>query len=159
MLLGPGCNTFPWIATLQDTDPEQYEQTCGKLREDSAYVVASRAGNAYLATNPTAFGIFSLGEYGYRLSHDGLVLNPIDGITPTVETISAGTYPLQRSLYVYTSSLRSLGNQVFMTFVRSNLAPKDLYGDDPDGWGFVQLDKSEIDANLAIAQERRELRF
>jgi phosphate transport system substrate-binding protein len=159
LLLEPGCNTLPAIAALQDADPEQYEQTCGRLREDSAYVVASRAGYAYLTTNPTALGIFSLNEYESLHGHDGLVLNPIDGITPTTENVSAGTYPLARSLYLYTSSLRSLGNQVFMTFVRSNMTAWDPYGNNANGWGFVQLDKTSIKANLDIAQERRELRF
>jgi phosphate transport system substrate-binding protein len=152
LLLEAGCRTFAWIDALRDTDPEQYEQICASLREDSAYRATGSTGWAYaneLATNPTALGIFSPHEYA--MTHEELVLNPIDGSAPTLENLSAGTYPLARSLYLYTSGARSLGNQVFMMFVMSN-----LYGND---WGFVQLGKTEINANLAIAQERRAMHF
>jgi phosphate transport system substrate-binding protein len=158
LLLEAGCNSLPWVAKVRDVEPERYEQICGRLREDGTYQeVAAGAGFGYLATNPTALGVFSPNDYG--LGHNDLVLIPVDGITATMESVSAGTYPLARPLYLYMSALRSLGNQVIMSFIRVNMASKDLYASDPNGWGFVQLNKSEIDANLAIAQERRELRF
>ena len=157
LLLEPGCNTF-WPAALRESDPARYEQICGSLREDSAYQPASKAGWAYLTTNPTAIGVFSLGEY--RSNRDGLTLIPIDDIAPTQESVYANAYPLSRSLYLYTSSQRSLGNQVFLNFVRYNMTARDFYANDPvNGWGFVQLAAPDINANLAIAQERRELQF
>jgi phosphate transport system substrate-binding protein len=160
LLIRPGCSTFPWIAALWESDPEQYDEICGALREDGAYVPSSASGWAYsnlLTTNPTALGIFSLNDF--RLSHDGLVLNPIDGLEAAPSNISNGAYPAARPLYLYARGDGPLGNQVFMAFVRYNMALKDVYGRDPDGWGFVALDKAESDANLAIAQERRNLRF
>ena len=158
LLLESGCNTFPWLAALRDFEPERYEHSCGSLREDGVYQVAAPgAGFAYLTTNPTALGVFSPNEYG--LGHSDLVLIPVDGIGPTLQNVSAGTYPLERPLYLYMSAYRALGNQVIMSFIRANMAAKDLYTSDPDGWGFLQLNKSEIDANLAIAQERRALHF
>jgi phosphate transport system substrate-binding protein len=158
LLLESGCNTLPWVAALRDFEPARYEQICGSLREDGTYVAtADGAGFAYLASNPTALGVFSPNDYGLR--HNDVVLIPVDGIAPTVENVTTGAYPLARPLYLYMSAFRSLGNQVIMTFIRANMAAKDLYASDPNGYGFVQLNKSEIDANLAVAQERRALQF
>jgi phosphate transport system substrate-binding protein len=160
LLLKPGCVTFPWIAALWESEPERFEEICGTLREDGLYQpngTSGWAGANLLTTNPTAVGVFSLTDF--RISHDGLVLNPIDGIEPTPSDIANGTYPAARPLYLYTTAAGSVGNQIFMYFVRNTMAAKDLYGSDPNGWGFVMLDRTEIDANLAVAQERRTLRF
>jgi phosphate transport system substrate-binding protein len=160
LLLEPGCNTYSWIAALRQSDPDRYKEICGTLREDSAYVTSGTAGwnfTNFLATNPTAIGIFSLNDL--RLSHDGLVLNPIDGIEPDTSNIANGSYPAARPLYLYVRALGPQGNQGLMTFVGANLAPKDLYGRDPDGWGFVALDQAQIDTGIAITRDRRELKF
>jgi phosphate transport system substrate-binding protein len=161
LLLKSGCNSYPWIAALRESDPARHEEICGTLRDDGVYATTGGAsGWAYaneLATNPTAIGIFSLNEF--RTSHDGLALSLIDGIEPTEANIAAGTYPGGRTLYLYANDFRSLGNQIFMSFVRYNMLPWDLYGRNPNGWGFIALDKAESDANLAIAGQRKGLKF
>lgn len=162
LLLEPGCNTYAWIAALRQSDPDRYEEICGSLRADAAYHSNDASGWNFvnlLATNPTAVGIFNLGDL--RQLQDGLTASPINGIAPDTASIANGSYPAARPLYLYLSASGSHGNQLLLSFVSSSLAPNyyPSYGRDADGWGFVMLRQAEINTGVAIARERRELQF
>ena len=52
-----------------------------------------------LEANPTAIGVFGLSFY--ENNTDKLKVATVSGVTPSVETISSGDYPISRPLYFY----------------------------------------------------------
>ena len=162
LLLEPGCNTYAWIAALRQSNPDRYQEICGSLREDAAYRPNDNSAwnfVNFLATNPTAVGIFNLSDL--RQLQDGLAAIPIDGVAPDTFSIANSSYPAARPLYLYLSASGSQGNQLLVSFVSNSMAPNyyPSYGRDPEGWGFVMLEQTEINQGVAIARERRELKF
>jgi len=161
LLLQAGCNSYPSILAIRDSDPDGYADICGSLRNDGAYVQSSNfSGWAYadqLAANPTAFGLFQLNDSSRALNN--LLLNPVDSIEPTQASLVAGTYPLAETLYLYGSRARLFGNQAFATVVRASLAPRFPFAMVQDAWTFVPLDASEKETSLANGTALKELQF
>jgi phosphate transport system substrate-binding protein len=165
LLLQSGCNSYQWIAALRDTDPDNYEEICGTLRNDGAYVQGDPSSGQYpdmLATNPTAVAITSVGDPGLGDlgRFDGnLIFNPVNLIDPGQASLTAGTYPLAETLYLYVNKVRVIPNHAYMAVVRALLSPKNLYGNEPDAWAFVPLESVERNAALANARALKELQF
>ena len=97
-----GCKTFDWIAALKKEDKSAYKALCHTLREDGAYIEAGENDNLIvqkLAANPDALGIFG---YSFLEQNADLVQGSlINGVAPEFEAISAGDYPVSRSLFFY----------------------------------------------------------
>lgn len=97
-----GCSSIPWIKALKSTDENRYKATCHTIREDGAYIEAGENDNLIvqkLEANPSAFGIF-----GYSfLDQNGEKVKgaPVDGVAPTFDAISDGSYPVSRPLFFY----------------------------------------------------------
>jgi phosphate transport system substrate-binding protein len=116
ILLESGCNSLPAIAALKQTDSVRYEQICKTLRKDGPYLEMPEEVTfdalQRLQSHPNAIGVL-----GYRLfrvfvgpvfqSNYMLITNPIGGVEPTLETISNGTYPGSRTLYLYLNQWRA----------------------------------------------------
>ncbi len=97
-----GCQTFDWIAALEDEDETRYKTVCHSIREDGIYVEAGENDNLIvqkLEANPDALGIFGFSFLDQNIEkvHGSL----IDGVEPTFENIAAGDYPISRPLYSY----------------------------------------------------------
>jgi phosphate transport system substrate-binding protein len=97
-----GCQTFDWIAALEDEDETRYKTVCHSIREDGVYVEAGENDNLIvqkLEANPDALGIFGFSFLDQNIEkvHGSL----IDGVEPTFENIAAGDYPISRPLYSY----------------------------------------------------------
>jgi len=97
-----GCKTFPEIEALKATDKAAFKAECMTLREDGAYIEAGENDNLIvqkLVANPDALGIFG---YSYlEQNSDSIQGSLINGVAPEFEAISAGDYPVSRSLYFY----------------------------------------------------------
>ncbi|MBK1694083.1 phosphate ABC transporter substrate-binding protein [Chromatium weissei] len=97
-----GCNSIPEIKALKKTDEKMHKAICGGIREDGAYIEAGENDNLIvqkLSSNKNALGIF-----GYSFldqNTDKVQGSKIDGITPTYDSISDGSYPISRSIYFY----------------------------------------------------------
>ena len=97
-----GCKTFDWIADMKSTDKDRYKAVCHSFREDDNFVEAGENDNLIvqkLNANPNALGIF-----GYSFldqNADSVQGTVINGVVPTFENISDGSYPVSRSLYFY----------------------------------------------------------
>ncbi|WP_338453711.1 substrate-binding domain-containing protein [Candidatus Bealeia paramacronuclearis] len=78
------------------------ERDCTALREDGGYVDAGENENLIvqkLISNPKLFGIVS---FSYLVQNKNkLQAARIDEITPSIQTISSGIYPISRALYLY----------------------------------------------------------
>lgn len=97
-----GCAGDPAMQALKASDEEKYALVCMRIREDGVFVEAGENDNLIvqkLAGNPRAVGV--LGFSFLEANLDKLRDVSIDGVPATYETISAGTYPASRMLYLY----------------------------------------------------------
>lgn len=102
LVMEAGANTFPWIAELEDENEAEWERICYTMREDGHFIQAGENDNLIvqkLEANPDALGIFGFSflDQNYDLIHG----STIDGVRPTFENISNGSYPISRPLYFY----------------------------------------------------------
>lgn len=103
LILEKGCEEAnPDAKALKDSDKNKFENLCLLIRSDAAYVDSGENDNLIvqkLSTDPNALGIFG---YSY-LEENAQRLHgvPIDGVTPTYETIAGNSYPGARALYIY----------------------------------------------------------
>lgn len=97
-----GCSTYPEIAALEESDGDRYTAMCHSIREDGTFIEAGENDNLIvqkLNANPAALGIF-----GYSFldqNGDKVQGASIDGVPPSFENISSGSYPVSRPLYFY----------------------------------------------------------
>lgn len=95
---------FLAASTGADDDAKKKEATtaCMTTRTDGASVDIDGDYTETLsriAANPVAVGVFGLSFY--ENNTDRLKVATVDGIVPSVETISKGEYPVSRPLYFY----------------------------------------------------------
>ncbi len=93
-----GCKAALGIDKLDDDQ----KKACHTIRTDGAAVDIDGDYTETLArldANPTAIGVFGLSFY--ENNRNTLEVSTINGVEPTVETISSGDYPISRPLYFY----------------------------------------------------------
>ncbi|EIM65160.1 substrate-binding domain-containing protein [Desulfobacter postgatei] len=97
-----GANAFKWIAKLKKSDQKRYKVICHTMREDGVYIEAGENDNLIvdkLSKAPEALGI--LGYSFLDQNTDKIQGAFIDGVQPTFQAISDGSYPVSRPLYFY----------------------------------------------------------
>ncbi|HVZ34722.1 MAG TPA: PstS family phosphate ABC transporter substrate-binding protein [Polyangiaceae bacterium] len=102
LALDAGCDSVDWIKALAKTDEKQHKAICQALREDGAFIEAGENDNLIvqkLGANPNAFGIFGFSYLDQNA--EKLQGAAVSGVQPTFESISKGTYPLSRPLFMY----------------------------------------------------------
>jgi phosphate transport system substrate-binding protein len=142
LLLTAGCNTYPWIAALRDSDDTRYSDICQRLRTDSVYQAREGAAMRYqLEDEPNDIGIYA-GSASFPSLGAGLTVSPIDGIEPSTKTLASGAYPLARTLYLYLDKKRiSAGVDMLVLSLLRDFTPHNA-----TYWGFVPLDHDEQEA-------------
>jgi phosphate transport system substrate-binding protein len=93
-----GCKEALGVEKLDDDQ----KKACVKVRTDGASVDIDGDYTETLArldANKTALGVFGLSFYQNNM--DKLEVATVDGVAPSVETISSGDYPISRPLYFY----------------------------------------------------------
>jgi phosphate transport system substrate-binding protein len=105
ILLAPGCDSVPAIAALKETDPDRHSDVCRTLRHDGVYLeTAETPLTLFQKIRSYPYSIAIMGYSGYEQlwpSRKRLTVSPVGGILPTQETLSTGSYPGARSLYLY----------------------------------------------------------
>lgn len=102
LILTAGCKRDPATAALKTSAPDRFKAVCERVREDGAYVEMGENPNLTvrkIAQNPRAIGIFGFSYLDENA--DRLTGIPIDGVTPTYDTIASFEYPGARPLYIY----------------------------------------------------------
>lgn len=97
-----GCKSFDWIKAIKDADEDKFKSICHTIREDGAYIEAGENDNLIvqkLDANPKAVGVFGFSFLEENL--DKIRGSEIGGVAPEFETISDGSYPISRPLYIY----------------------------------------------------------
>lgn len=93
-----GCKEVLGVEKLNDDQ----KKACHAVRTDGVAVDIDGDYTETLArleANPTALGVFGLSFY--QNNTDKLEVATISGISPSVETISSGDYPVSRPLFFY----------------------------------------------------------
>ena len=93
-----GCKEVLGVEKLDDDQ----KRACVNVRTDGACVDIDGDSTETLSrldAKKTALGVFGLSFY--QNNTDKLEVATVSGVTPTVETISSGDYPISRPLYFY----------------------------------------------------------
>ncbi len=102
LLLMAGCDKDPAMKALKSSDEEKHKQICGTFRGSPYYVEQGENDNliiSKLTTNPTSVGAFGFSYLdGNRDKIRGLT---IDGVAPSMDTITSEKYPGSRAMYIY----------------------------------------------------------
>jgi len=102
LMMEPGCLQNAEMQKLEESDKERAEKICTDVRTDGIYVETGENDNLIiqkLISNPGSVGIFG---YGYLEKNlDQLRGVDVAGIEPSYDSISSGTYPGARPLYIY----------------------------------------------------------
>lgn len=97
-----GCKTFPWLKAMKAQDKSKYKSVCRSIREDGHYIEAGENDNLIiqkLESSPNALGAFG---FSYLDQNRALIKAvKINGVTPNMETVGSGEYPMARSMYFY----------------------------------------------------------
>lgn len=100
--LEKGARMIPTLDTLHGKDEDAFKARAHTIRSDGAWVDAGENDNAIVQTltkTPNALGVFG---YSFLENNmDTVKAATINGVAPTFETISNGSYPVSRSLYIY----------------------------------------------------------
>ncbi|MGE0421443.1 MAG: PstS family phosphate ABC transporter substrate-binding protein [Reyranellaceae bacterium] len=99
-VLEAGCHGLPEIKAI--TDSKARRNACIRVRKDGLSVDIDGDYTETLARiqrTPTAIGVFGLSFYDQN--KDKIQVATVSGITPTVELIASGKYPVSRPLYFY----------------------------------------------------------
>lgn len=94
-----GCHAFAAVTRLPE---DERARTCLTYRSDGAWIEAGENDVLIvqkLTANRTAVGIF--GYSFLEQNRDKIQAARVNGVAPTTESISAGDYPLSRSLWFY----------------------------------------------------------
>ncbi|MEO1610388.1 MAG: substrate-binding domain-containing protein [Pseudomonadota bacterium] len=149
-LLEVGCEEVGAKKILMDggMDKKAAGKACIAVRKDGGTVdidgdYTETLGR--LESNKTGVGVFGLSFY--ENNTDKLKVATISGITPSVESISSGEYPVSRPLYFYVKKAhigQIPGLKEYMEFFTSD---KMIGTDGPLAeYGLVPMPKAEFDA-------------
>ena len=149
----PGAKLIPAVAAVEDQDEDRFEALAHTVREDGAWIDSGENDNAILQTltrTPGSLGVFGFSFLEQNL--DTVKAETIDGIAPSPQTISDGSYPLARSLYIYVKKAHigvTPGLQEFLIEFTSEAAVgRGGYLQDR---GLVPLPEAELVQQRAIA--------
>ena len=126
LALEGGCQMFPAIRALKKSNTKRYRAICHGIREDGAFVEAGENDVLIvqkLVANPRAFGVF--GFSFLEQNADRVRGNTVNGVAPEFESISDGSYPVSRSMYVYVKNAHARvvpGIRAFVTELTSERA-------------------------------------
>lgn len=154
LIMDPSCRANENIHII---GPAQRIKFCQTMRSDEIFLQGPKNENTLidlLVENPVAFGVTRYSRLARN--HHLITGNPINGVAPTTQNITRGTYPLTQSLYLYikTDHVGAVkGLQQFLYEVSSERAIG------PDGYlvedGFIPLDDSRRNyaRDLALSLE------
>lgn len=97
-----GCETLDEVKAMAKADKKKAEGFCKAIRTDGRVIEV--AGDytetlARLDAQKSAIGVFGLSFYDQN--RDRLQVATMSGVTPSLETIESGKYPVSRPLYFY----------------------------------------------------------
>lgn len=101
LVMEVGCN-YGWMPEFEEVDGDKYDETCGSMREDGAFVEAGENDNLIvqkLEADITSFGIF--GYSFLEQNNDKLQGAAFNGVDVNFDSIADGSYPISRPLHFF----------------------------------------------------------
>ncbi|HRD47756.1 MAG TPA: substrate-binding domain-containing protein [Caulobacter sp.] len=151
-----GAAADPVLKALKASDEAAFKSKSNVLRGDGAWIDAGENDNAIIGTLTKTKG--AVGVFGYSFldqNRDQLSVITIGGVTPTFATISDGSYPLSRSLFIYVKKANldvTPGLQAFVSeFVSEAAGGKGGYLIDR---GLISLSAEDLAAQRAALTAR-----
>jgi phosphate transport system substrate-binding protein len=102
LVMHNGCNDYPAIKALRSSDRKRWDVVCSRMRQDGPFIEAGENDNLIvqrLGSDKNAYGIF-----GFSFLHenmDKLQGISVNGVSPDIETIASGKYPVSRPIFFY----------------------------------------------------------
>ena len=102
LIMEAGCKTDAAMKALKETNEDKYKAICTEVRSDGAFKEQGENDNLIvqkLSSNPDMIGIFG---YSYMEENASKVHGiKMNGVSPTIATISDGSYPGARKMFIY----------------------------------------------------------
>ena len=102
LIMEAGCKSDAAMKALKDSDEDKYKAICTEVRTDGAFKEQGENDNLIvqkLDSNPNMVGVFG---YSYMEENASKVHGIVmDGVSPTIATISDGSYPGARKMFIY----------------------------------------------------------
>ena len=148
-----GARKYPTVEELRSNNEKKFKELVDPMRKDG-WVDAGENDNAIVGTLTKTPG--SLGVFGWSYleeNMDKIKGASINGVKPSAASISDGSYPLSRSLYIYVKKAHigvTQGLQEYVNeFVSDAATGKGGY---LQGRGLIPLPASQHAAQQAIAK-------
>ena len=148
LLTAKGCATLPTYAKLAES---VRQAACAGWRRDGRFI---EAGENYdlmmqkLKAQPGSYGLFGYSYFDQQ--RDSFRATKLNGVSPSLDSIADGTYPLARRLYVYADGAMLRQSPQAAAFAKSLL---DESAEGEDGYltsaGLVPLPAAERAATRA----------
>ena len=119
-----GAEKIPCMKALKERDRGAFTRAASTLRADGAWIDAGENDNVIIAAlrrMPQTVGV--IGYPLYQSYEDVLSAAAVDGVTPGVDTISNGAYPLSRVLRVYAKEDALSANLLARSFFEEITSP------------------------------------
>ncbi len=102
LILEKGCDSFPAMKALKESDADRHKDVCTKVREDGLFIEAGENDNLLIQKVAASPGTVAVLGYSFLEENAGAVRGiPLGGIAPTAATISDLSYPGARQIYIY----------------------------------------------------------
>ena len=102
LIMTPPCEANAAMAALKKSNETKFKAVCTGVREDGGYVEAGENDNLIVQKIEANAGTIGIFGYSYlEENQDRLRGIPINGVSPTYDTISSFKYPGARPLYIY----------------------------------------------------------
>jgi ABC-type phosphate transport system substrate-binding protein len=138
LMMEPGCDTYLSLRALKQVNRQGYDDVCHQLRSDEhlhEVELVSTTITQQLWAEPNWLVV--LGFKDYEQNRTKLLGTMLDGPVPTRASLSDGTYPAARPVYVYAQRQRILTNSANRSM---SYALSDAYMFD-SRLGLVRLDE------------------
>ena len=137
-----------------ETETTQPERSLVLVKPDGYRRGLSGEVLARIEANPQGVGVFGLSFY--EQNRDRLKVATIDGVTPTLETIGSGEYPVSRPLFFYVKGehIGSIpGIEEYVQFFLS----EDVsgFGSQLEEAGLIPLNDKEREQAVAQFEDRK----
>ena len=127
-LMTVGCETFKEVAAITDKDAKK--KACTQVRKDGLAVDIDGDYTETLArlkSEPDGVGVFGLSFYEQNV--DKVQVATVNGVKPSVESVSEGQYPVSRPLFFYVKKSHLAAIPGLKNYVEFFLS-EDMIGDD-----------------------------
>jgi ABC-type phosphate transport system substrate-binding protein len=118
LVMEPGCETYRWIRELKRTDRRRFDDVCHQLRSDERIHEVELSGTLVtqrLWAEPNWLVV--LDYFSYARFRADVLGTMLEGPPATLTSLSDGTYPAARPVYVYAHRLRAMSNAASRSMV------------------------------------------